>query len=124
MKIVQGITPLVVHRCIQTVGCILAYQAESRCDEAASGHMKEVLLIFCPTKETDEGFVEVSPRMKDLALMGFQPVALVRANPADLCEFSIYALPDLPGSIVYAISRESERLVLEAMSAVEIRAGD
>ncbi len=86
--------------------------------------MKEVLLIFCPTKETDEGFVEVSPRMKDLALMGFQPVALVRANPADLCEFSIYALPDLPGSIVYAISRESERLVLEAMSAVEIRAGD
>lgn len=124
MKIVQEITPIVVHRCIQTVGCIMAYRAEYRCDEAASGEMTEVLLNFSPTEETVEDFVQVSPRMKDLALMGFQPVALVRANPADLCEFSIYALPDLPGSIDYALSRESERLVLEAMSTIKERAGD
>ena len=124
MKILQEIMPEIVHLFDKTLGCVMAFEGEYEWDEAASGQMKEVLLIFCPTEETGEGCVEVSPRMKDLGCMGFSPAALVRANSKDHSQFAIYALPDLPGWVAYAISRESERLVQDAMAALELRSGE
>jgi hypothetical protein len=120
MKIIQEIMPEIVHLFDKTLGCVMAFEGEYEWDEAASGQMKEVLLIFCPTGETDKGCVEVSPRMKDLACMGFSPAALVRANSKDHSQFAIYALPDLPEWVAYAISKESERLVLDAMADLEL----
>lgn len=124
MKILQDVLPEIIHLCDKTLGCVMAFEADYEWDEAASGQMKNVLLIFCPTRETDRGCVEVSPRMKELACMGFNPAALVRANSKDHGQFAIYALPDLPGWVAYAISRESERLVLDAMADLEMRSDE
>jgi hypothetical protein len=119
MKIVQEDMPEIIHLCDKTLGCVMAFEGEYEWDEAASGQIKEVLLILCPTGET-EGCIEVSPRMKDLACMGFSPAALVRAKSKDHTQFAIYTLPDLPGWVAYAISKESERLVMEAMADLEL----
>jgi hypothetical protein len=124
MKILQEIMPEIVHLFDKTLGCVMAFEGEYEWDEAASGRMTEVLLIFCPAGETDKGCLEVSPRMKDLACMGFNPAALVRANSKDHSQFAIYALPDLPGRVAYAISKESERLVLDAMVESELNSDE
>ena len=120
MKIIQDIMPEIIHMCDKTLGCVMAFESEYECDEAASGQLKEVLLIFCPTGETDKDCVEVSPRMKDLACMGFSPAALVRVNSKDHSQFAIYALADLSKWVAHAISKESERIVLDAMPDLQV----
>jgi hypothetical protein len=124
MKIHQEIMPEIVHLFDKTVGCVMAFEAEFEWGESASGQMKEALLVFCSTGETGDGCVEVSPRMKDLAYMGFRPVALVRANSRDVSQFAIYALPDLPGWIMHAISKESENLVQDAIAVLDLRSDE
>jgi len=63
-------------------------------------------LIFCVTGESEEGKIRVTPRMMDLAQMGFQPVAIARGDPGDIRNYKIFAneyIPSLVSGLIDAV---------------------
>ena len=61
-----------------TLLCVMALESESGCDSCKGGPDKNVLLIVCPASETEQGNLEVTARMRDLACMGSIPAAIAR----------------------------------------------
>jgi hypothetical protein len=94
------------------------------CETNDDDSRRRVLLIYCPTIELGQGKIEVTTRMKDLALMGFVPVAIARSNPADIFDFSIYATDGLPNSMKTAVFNDSVKIVLEALEKSEVEKHD
>jgi hypothetical protein len=94
-----------------TFACLMAFESYLNCDSLNGDPRKRVFMIYCPTGESEEGTLEVTPRMRDLALMGFVPAAIARADPADIVEFSIYAMADLPLEIADALAAEGIGIV-------------
>ena len=76
---------------IVTFGLLMGLDAEIMQGTGAGDSGKEALLVFCPTGESEEGKIEVKPRMMDLALMGLWPAAIVRWNPQDTRYYAIFA---------------------------------
>jgi hypothetical protein len=100
---------------IVTFGMLMGKEAEEAHDNCAGDTGSKVLLIFCPTGESEEGNIDVTPRMMDLALMGFLPVAITRWNPEDIRYYMIFAKDDLSESLKNAVLDEAGSLVQEAL---------
>jgi hypothetical protein len=99
-----------------TLLCVMALEGESSCDLCKGGADKNVLLIVCPTTETDQGNLEVTARMRDLACMGFNPSAIARCNADDASEFVVFAIAGLSKTVQSALTNESGRLIEDALS--------
>jgi hypothetical protein len=72
-------------------------------------------MIYCPTSELGQRKIEVTTRMKKLALMGFVPAAIARGISGDVSEFIILAKADLPLEIADALAAEGIGLVRNAL---------
>ncbi|SPE25284.1 hypothetical protein SBA5_490059 [Candidatus Sulfotelmatomonas gaucii] len=105
---------------IVTFGLLMGLEVESKRDTGASDDGKEALLIFCATSESGAGNIDITPRMMDLALMGFAPVAIARWDPADIRYCKIFATEGLSQVIQNAVLKETGSLVREALEASEL----
>jgi hypothetical protein len=81
---------------IVTFGLLMGLEFESKQDAGAGYDGTNSLLIFCVTGESEEGKIRVTPRMMDLAQMGFQPVAIARGDPGDIRNYKIFANEYIP----------------------------
>jgi hypothetical protein len=105
---------------IVTFGVLMGMEVDNEQNNGAGGNGKEALLVFCPTGETEEGNIDVTPRMKDFALMGFRPVAITRCNPADPCNYTIFAKDGLSKPMQNAVLNDTWHLLREAMEGSEL----
>jgi hypothetical protein len=105
---------------IVTFGLLMGMEVESKQDTGAGGSGKEALLVFCPTGESEEGKTDITQRMLDLELMGMRPVAITRWNPADPCNYTIFAKEGLSNSMQNAVLNDTGSLVREAMEGSEL----
>jgi hypothetical protein len=98
---------------IVTFGLIMGLETNNKQDTGAGADGNEVLLIFCPTGESEEGKIDVTLRMTDLALMGFAPVAITRWDPQDSDSYMIFAKEGLSESLTNAVLNEAGSVVRE-----------
>jgi hypothetical protein len=105
---------------IVTFGLLMGLEVESKQDSSADDCFEEALLVFCQTGESEEGKIEITPRMTDLALMGFRPVAITRWDPQDTGYYSIFSTDDLSESLRNAVLNEAGSLVRQALDASEL----
>lgn len=103
-----------------TFGVLMGMEAEDAQDRGAGDSGKEALIVFCPTGESEEGNIDVTPRMMDLALMGFRPVAITRWNPEDTRYYAIFAKDDLSQLLRNAVLNEAGNVVRDAVEALEL----
>ena len=94
-----------------TFACLMAFASYLNCDSPNGDPRKRVFMIYCPTSDLGQGKIDVTTRMKDLALMGFVPVAIARGHPGDVSEFVILAKADLPMEIAEALAAEGIGIV-------------
>jgi hypothetical protein len=59
-----------------TFGLLMGMDVETKQCTGAGDSDKEILLVFCPTGESEDGKIDFTPRMLDLGLMGLRPVAI------------------------------------------------
>jgi hypothetical protein len=104
---------------IITFGVLMGMEVDNEQNNGAGDSGKEALLVFCPTGETEEGNIDVTPRMKDFALMGFRPVAITRCNPEDTRYYAIFAKEGLSAAMQNAVLEETGTLVREALEGSE-----
>ena len=102
-----------------TFGLLMGLEVENKQDTGAGVDGKEVLLIFCPTAESEVGTIDTTPRMMDLELMGFRPVAITRWNPADPGNYAIFAKEGLSKSLRSAVLNDTWNLLREALEGSE-----
>lgn len=100
---------------IITFGVLMGMEAEEAQDKGAGDPGSNVLLIFCPTAESEVGKIDTTPRMMDLALMGFAPVAITRWNPEDTRYYMIFATENLSEAVQNAVLRKAGNLVRAAL---------
>ncbi len=105
---------------IITFGVLMGMEAEEAQDKGAGDPGSNVLLIFCPTAESEVGKIDTTPRMMDLALMGFAPVAITRWNPEDSRYYSVFAKDGLSQIMHNAVLKETGTLVREALEGPEL----
>jgi hypothetical protein len=103
-----------------TFGVLMGMEVENEHYTSAGGSVKEAVLIFCPTGELEEGQIDVTLRMTDLALMGFAPVAITRWDPQDTDSYMIFAKEGLSESLTNAVSNEAGNVVREALEGSEL----
>jgi hypothetical protein len=101
-------------------GVLMGIEAKNVQDGSADDSSSNVLLSFCPTAESEEGKIDVTSRMTDLALKGFQPFAITRQNPEDTRYYMIFAKEGLSESLRNAVLNEAGSLVREALEASEL----
>ncbi len=100
---------------LATFACLMAFESYLNCDSPNGDPRKRVFMIYCPTSDLGQGKIDVTTRMKDLALMGFVPVAIARGHPGDVSEFVILAKADLPMEIAKALAAEGIGIVRNAL---------
>jgi hypothetical protein len=105
---------------IITFGVLMGMEAEEAQDKGAGDPGSNVLLIFCPTGESEEGKIIVTQRMLDLEFMGMRPVAITRWNPEDTRYYAIFAKEGLSESLTNAVLNEAGSLVREALLGSEL----
>lgn len=105
---------------IVTFGLLMGMEFDNNQDDRAGDDGKEVLLIFCPTGESEESKIDITPRMLDLELMGFRPVAITRWNPEDPCNYTIFAKEELSKSLQTAVLNDTGSLVRDALEGSEL----
>jgi hypothetical protein len=105
---------------IVTFGLLMGLEVENEHYAGAGGSGKEALLVFCPTGESEEGQIDVTLRMTDLALMGFAPVAITRWDPQDTDSYMIFAKEGLSDSLTDAVLNEAGNVVREALEGSEL----
>src|ERR1700759_424532 len=93
---------------IVTFGILMGMEVENEHYTSAGGSDKEAVLIFCPTGESEEGQIDVTLRMTDLALMGFAPVAIARWDPQDIDSYMIFAKEGISESLAKAVLNEAD----------------
>ena len=103
-----------------TFGLLMGLELENKHDTCAGVDGKEALLVFCPTGETEQGKIDVTPRMLDLELMGMRPVAITRWNPADPGNYAIFAKEGLSKSLRSAVLNDTWNLLREALEGSEL----
>lgn len=103
-----------------TFGVLMAMEVEEAQDRGAGDSDSNVLLIFCPTSEFEQGNIDVTPRIMDLAFMGFRPVAITRWNPQDTRYFAIFAKEGLSESLRNAVLNEAGSSIREALLGSEL----
>lgn len=103
-----------------TFGLLMGMETENEQYAGAGEGGQEVILLFCPTGETEVGKIDVTPRMMDLELMGFRPVAITRWNPADPGNYAIFAKEGLSESLQKAVLNDTWNLVREALEGSEL----
>jgi hypothetical protein len=99
---------------IVTFGLLMGMEVESKQDTGAGGSGKEVLLAFCPTGESEEGTIDITPRLLDLEPMGFRPVTISRWNPVGPCNYTIIAKEGLSEALQNAVFNDTWILLHEA----------
>jgi hypothetical protein len=104
---------------LMTFGLLMGMEVENKQNTGAGDCGSDVLLIFCPTYESDEGKIEVTPRMKDLALMGFQPVAITRWNPEDTRNYVIFSKEGISDCMRNAVLNDTWSLLRDALLGSE-----
>ena len=105
---------------IVTFGLLMGMDVETKQGTGAGDCSNEALLVFCPAGESGEGNIDVTPRMMDLALMGFQPVVITRWNPADPCNYTIFAKDGLSKPMQNAVLSDTWNLLRAAMEGSEL----
>jgi hypothetical protein len=96
-----------------TFGLLMGMEVGNKQDTGACDSGKEVLLVYCLTGESEEGNIDVTLRMTDLALMGFAPVAITRWDPQDTDSYMIFAKEGLSESLTNAVLNEAGSVVRE-----------
>src|ERR1700722_3588983 len=81
---------------------------------------KSALLIFCPTGESVAGRIDVTQRMMDLALMGFQPAAITRWNLQGTRDYVIFRKEDLSDALRNAVLKDAGNIVCKAIEDFEL----
>lgn len=97
----------------------MGMEVESKQADGAGDDGKEVLLVFYPTGESEERNIDVTPRMMDLALMGFLAVAITRWDPKDTRYYTICGKEGLSECLRNAVLNETGSLVREALKGSE-----
>lgn len=105
---------------IVTFGLLMGLEVRNKQDTRAGDPGSNVLLIFCPTAESEVGKIDTTRRMMDLALMGFAPVAITRWNPKDIRYYSVFAKEGLSQIMHNAVLKETGTLVREALEGLEL----
>jgi|ERR1035437_3263686 hypothetical protein len=105
---------------IITFGILMGREFEIDLEDGTGESCNEALLMFCPTGELEEDKIAITPRMKDLALMRFWPIAITRRNPKDTRYYKMFVTKDLSETLDYAVSSEGESLVREALEGSEL----
>lgn len=105
---------------IVTFGLLMGKEAEGTKDKCAGDSSKDVLLIFCQTGESEQGKIDVTTRMKDLALMAFVPVAIARWISEDTRYYAIFAKEGLSAALQSAVSSEAGDIVRGAIETLEL----
>ena len=105
---------------IVTFGLLMGMEVDNEQNNGAGDSGKEALLVFCPTGESEEGKIDITPRMMDLALMGFRPVAITRWDPQDTRYYTIFSTEDISEPLRNAVLNEAGSLVREALEASEV----
>lgn len=103
-----------------TFGLLMGLELENNQDTSAGDCGKEVLLVFCLAGESEDGKIDVTPRMLDLELMGMRPVAITRWNPADPGNYTIFAKEGLSETLQKAVLEETWNLLREALEGSEL----
>jgi len=96
---------------IVTFGLWMGLEVESRQDTRVGESINNALLVYCPTGESEEGKIDDTPQMTDLALMGFSPVAIIRGNPVDIREYVILSKENLSAALKNAVLEEAARII-------------
>lgn len=102
-----------------TFGLLMGMETENEQYAGAGDSSKEVLLVFCPTGESEEGKIDVTPRMLELERMGLRPVAVTRWNPADPGNYTIFAKEGLSKLMQNAVLNDTWNLLREALEGSE-----
>ena len=98
----------------------MGLEVGSKHDQGAGDDSENVLLIFCPTGESEAGKVDVTPRMMELASMGFRHVAITRWDPRDTSYYVICAKEEtLSEAVRDAILEDAAHIVSEAMNGFD-----
>ena len=98
----------------------MGLEVESKHDQGVGDDCENVLLIFCPTGESEAGKVDVTPRMMELASMGFRHVAITRWDPRDTSYYVICARGEtLSEAFTDAILEDAAHIVSEAMNGFD-----
>jgi len=105
---------------IITFGVLMGKEAEDAQDRGAGDSGSNALLIYCPTTESEEEYIDITPRIIDLEFMGFRPVAITRWNPQDTRYYAIFAKEGLSESLRIAVLNEAGTLVREALEGFEL----
>jgi hypothetical protein len=105
---------------IVTFGLLMGMEVDNEQNNGAGDSGKEALLVFCPTGESEEGKIDITPRMMDLALMGFWPVVITRWNPENTRYYAIFAKEGLSQMMGNAVLKETGSLVREALGVSEL----
>ena len=102
-----------------TFGSLMALEHVNTQNTGAGDDSKSVLLIFCPTGET-AGKVDVTPRMLELARMGFQFVGATRWDPQDMSYYLICAKEEsLSEAVRDALLKDAPEIVWKAMNGFD-----
>ena len=80
----------------------------------------DVLLMFCSTQDLGDGRINITPRMWDLACMGFGHVAIARWCTSDTCSYVIFEVENLSKDMKKAISEDTEEIVRAALHRSDV----
>jgi hypothetical protein len=107
--------------CKLVLGCVMVWQDQV----VVTGDLPSELPVespaiveYCPVDHDGSNNLAVTERMKDLAVAGFRPVALVSCDQ-DSSGLSIYAREDSSESLRALLGKESEAIFRKAMDHVE-----
>jgi hypothetical protein len=102
-----------------TIGCVMGLEADHHQGSTFDALQKYVLLMFCPTGESDHGTLETTARMLDLVQMGLRPVAVAKCNPDGIFQFSICAFDGVSDVLRSAVIDDAGKIVLDALEGLQ-----
>jgi hypothetical protein len=104
---------------LTTIGCVMGLEANHNKGTNFDDLEKYVLLMYCPTGESDHGTLETTARMLDLVQMGLRPVAVDKCNPDGIFQFSICAFDGVSDVLRNAVIDDAGRIVLDALESLQ-----
>jgi len=103
------------------LGCVMAWHDQKLVvEDQPPGFSVErpAVLEYCPVDDDGSKRLAVTERMKDLAIAGFRPIAIVSCG-SDSLGLSIHALEDSTESMRALLGKESEAIFKAVMEHLE-----
>ena len=105
---------------LATFGVLMGLEADSDQHTASGNNNRATLLISCPTADYGAGRIKVTPRMFDLARMGFRDIAVTRWCPNDKSAYAIFSRQSLSEAMRNAVLKDAGDLVSDAVERLEL----